>query len=59
MNLFKSINVIIAVRTQIVQPPVDTNVLLGHTATLQCKVSSDPTVPYQRDWYYHSNNNKQ
>lgn len=39
------------VRTQIIQPPVDTTVLLGVTATLQCKVSSDPTVPYNIDWY--------
>ncbi|XP_066157107.1 protein sidekick isoform X3 [Euwallacea fornicatus] len=41
----------VLVRTQIVQPPVDTRVLLGHTATLQCKVSSDPAVPYQLDWF--------
>lgn len=40
------------VKTQIIQPPVDTRVLLGHTATLQCKVSSDPLVPYQLDWYH-------
>nr|XP_014091561.1 protein sidekick isoform X15 [Bactrocera oleae] len=39
------------VRTQIIQPPVDTTVLLGLNATLQCKVSSDPTVPYNVDWY--------
>lgn len=39
------------VRTQIIQPPVDTTVLLGLTASLQCKVSSDPTVPYNIDWY--------
>lgn len=38
-------------RTQIIQPPVDTTVLLGLTATLQCKVSSDPSVPYNIDWY--------
>lgn len=43
----------VTVRTQIVQPPVDTRVLLGHTATLQCKVSSDPTVPYQLDWFHN------
>ncbi|XP_056641389.1 protein sidekick isoform X2 [Diorhabda sublineata] len=41
----------VLVRTQIVQPPVDTRVLLGQTATLQCKISSDPTVPYQLDWF--------
>lgn len=40
-----------AVRTQIIQPPVDSTVLLGHTTTLQCKVSSDPNVPYNIDWY--------
>lgn len=43
---------LIAVKTQIIQPPVDTRVLLGHTATLQCKVSSDPLVAYQLDWYH-------
>ncbi|XP_073831581.1 sidekick cell adhesion molecule isoform X13 [Musca autumnalis] len=41
----------VLVRTQIIQPPVDTTVLLGLTASLQCKVSSDPTVPYNIDWY--------
>ncbi|XP_055618243.1 protein sidekick isoform X3 [Toxorhynchites rutilus septentrionalis] len=41
----------VMVRTQIVQPPADTTVLLGHTAALQCKVSSDPTVPFNIDWY--------
>nr|XP_018910641.1 PREDICTED: protein sidekick isoform X1 [Bemisia tabaci] len=43
----------VLVRTQIIQPPVDTRVLLGHTATMQCKVSSDPSVPYQIDWFYN------
>lgn len=33
------------------QPPADTRVLLGLTAALQCKVSSDPTVPFNIDWY--------
>lgn len=42
---------LLAVRTQIVQPPADTTVLLGHTAALQCRVSSDPTVPFNIDWY--------
>ncbi|XP_055684947.1 protein sidekick isoform X2 [Lutzomyia longipalpis] len=41
----------VMVRTQIIQPPVDTVVLLGHTAMLQCKVSSDPSVPFNIDWY--------
>ncbi|XP_024084969.1 protein sidekick [Cimex lectularius] len=44
----------VLVRTQIIQPPVDTKVLLGNTATLQCKVSSDPTVPYQIDWFHNN-----
>ncbi|XP_030377973.1 protein sidekick [Scaptodrosophila lebanonensis] len=41
----------VLVRTQIIQPPVDTTVLLGVTASLQCKVSSDPSVSYNIDWY--------
>ncbi|XP_044271077.1 protein sidekick isoform X2 [Tribolium madens] len=41
----------VLVRTQIIQPPVDTRVLLGHTATLQCKISSDPAVPFELRWY--------
>lgn len=41
------------VRTQIIQPPVDTRVLLGHTATLQCKVSSDPSVPFDIAWFHN------
>ncbi|XP_063224987.1 protein sidekick isoform X2 [Bacillus rossius redtenbacheri] len=40
----------VLVRTQIIQPPVDTRVLLGQTATLQCRVSSDPSVPYRISW---------
>ncbi|KAL1140779.1 hypothetical protein AAG570_000709, partial [Ranatra chinensis] len=44
----------VLVRTQIIQPPLDTRVLLGTTATLQCKVSSDPSVPYQVDWFHNS-----
>lgn len=40
-----------AVRTQIVQPPADTRVLLGLTASLQCRVSSDPSVPFNIDWF--------
>lgn len=43
-----------AVRTQIIQPPADTRVLLGLTASLQCKVSSDPSVPFNIDWYRES-----
>lgn len=33
------------------QPPADTRVLLGLTALLACKVSSDSSVPYNIDWY--------
>lgn len=39
------------VRTQIIQPPADTRVLLGLTASLQCRVSSDPSVPFNIDWF--------
>ncbi|CAG9821930.1 unnamed protein product, partial [Phaedon cochleariae] len=46
-----SAHLLVLVRTQIIQPPVNTTVLLGQTATLQCKISSDPAVPYQLDWY--------
>ncbi|CAD1468247.1 unnamed protein product [Heterotrigona itama] len=42
------------VRTQIVQPPVDTSVLLGYTAELQCKVSNDPSVLYDIAWFHNS-----
>ncbi|XP_064477865.1 protein sidekick-like isoform X1 [Ornithodoros turicata] len=40
----------VLVRTQIVQPPVDTRVILGSTAELQCKVSHDPSVPFTIRW---------
>ncbi|GBP10993.1 Protein sidekick [Eumeta japonica] len=43
----------VLVRTQIVAPPVDTRVLLGHTATLPCKVSNDPNVKYNIDWFHN------
>ncbi|ODM95509.1 Protein sidekick [Orchesella cincta] len=48
-----SAHVSILVRTQIVQPPADTQVILGHVATLQCKVSSDPALPYEIDWEHN------
>ncbi|KAK2577700.1 hypothetical protein KPH14_000883, partial [Odynerus spinipes] len=44
----------ITVRTQIIQPPVDTSVLLGHTAELQCKVSNDPSVLYDIAWFHNT-----
>ncbi|XP_041766363.1 protein sidekick isoform X3 [Anopheles merus] len=45
----------VLVRTQINRPPADTTVLLGHSAALECGVSSDPTVPYNIDWYREPN----
>ena len=42
----------VLVRTQIIQPPVDTKVILGHVASLQCRASSDPNVPYEIRWYH-------
>ncbi|XP_076288638.1 sidekick cell adhesion molecule isoform X2 [Lasioglossum baleicum] len=44
----------VLVRTQIVQPPVDTSVLLGYTAELQCKVSNDPSVLFDIAWFHNS-----
>ncbi|XP_053987372.1 protein sidekick isoform X4 [Hylaeus volcanicus] len=44
----------VLVRTQIIQPPVDTSVLLGYTAELQCKVSNDPSVLYDIAWFHNS-----
>ena len=40
------------VKTQISQPPVDTRVILGHVASLQCKVSHAPSVDVQVIWYH-------
>jgi protein sidekick len=45
---------IVTVRTRIVQPPVDTSVLLGRTTELQCKVSNDPSVMYDMAWFHNS-----
>lgn len=42
----------VRVRTQITQPPVDTKVILGNTATLQCRVSHDANVEYELQWIY-------
>lgn len=42
----------VLVRTQIIQPPVDTKVILGHIASLQCRATSDPNVPYEIRWYH-------
>ncbi|XP_052873091.1 protein sidekick [Anopheles cruzii] len=45
----------VLVRTQIIRPPADTIVLLGHSAAIECGVSSDPNVPYNIDWYREPN----
>lgn len=44
----------LTVKTQISQPPSDTKVLLGQDAMLQCKISGDPNVPYQIDWFHNN-----
>ena len=41
-------------RTQIVQPPVDTRVILGHVATMQCRVSGDSSVSYSVQWRHEN-----
>lgn len=40
----------VSVKTQISQPPVDTRVILGRVATLQCKVSHAPSVAVHIQW---------
>ena len=49
-KIIKSADVTVLVRTQIIQPPADTQVILGHVATMQCKVSSDPALHYEIEW---------
>ncbi|XP_015175534.1 PREDICTED: protein sidekick isoform X1 [Polistes dominula] len=44
----------VLVRTQIIKPPVDTSVLLGHTAELQCQISNDPSVLYDIAWFHNA-----
>ena len=44
----------VLVRTQIVQPPSDTKVILGHVAKIHCKVSSDSGVGYEVVWYHEA-----
>lgn len=54
LNIFIiSLFLSLTVRTQIIQPPVDTSVLLGNTAELQCKVSNDPNVVYDIAWFHN------
>lgn len=33
---------------------MDTKVLLGQNSIMKCKVSSDPTVLYQIDWFHNN-----
>ncbi|KAG8182396.1 hypothetical protein JTE90_018287, partial [Oedothorax gibbosus] len=47
-------HLIVLVRTQIIQPPVDTRVILSSTAELQCKVSHDQAVPFTVNWYFNN-----
>ena len=42
----------VLVRTQIILPPVDTKVILGHVASMSCKVSADNNVPFEVSWYH-------
>jgi len=42
----------VLVRTQIIVPPSDTKVILGHVAKLYCKVSSDSAVLYEVVWHH-------
>ena len=42
----------VLVRTQIIQPPGDTKVILGHVAKIYCRVSSDAGVDYNIAWYH-------
>ncbi|XP_026815472.1 protein sidekick isoform X3 [Rhopalosiphum maidis] len=41
-------------KTTIVEPPMDTRVLLGQNSIMKCKVSSDPSVLYQIDWFHNN-----
>lgn len=44
-----------SVKTHIIQPPVDTRVILGRVASLQCKVSHAPSVSVDIHWYHEKN----
>ncbi|KAG7208959.1 hypothetical protein KM043_015128 [Ampulex compressa] len=41
-------------RTQIIQPPMDTSVLLGYTAKLHCTISNDPSILYDIAWFHNA-----
>eukprot|EP00090_Calanus_glacialis_P041134 TRINITY_DN7227_c0_g1_i2.p1 TRINITY_DN7227_c0_g1~~TRINITY_DN7227_c0_g1_i2.p1 ORF type:complete len:2186 (-),score=220.82 TRINITY_DN7227_c0_g1_i2:579-7136(-) len=42
----------VLVRTQIIQPPSDTKVILGHVAKISCRVSSDSGVGFDVSWFH-------
>ena len=42
----------VLVRTQIIQPPSDTKVILGHVAKIYCRVSSDSGVGFDVSWFH-------
>lgn len=43
----------VMIRTRIIEPPIDTSVLLGQTAELQCKIVNDPSVMYDIVWFHN------
>ncbi|KAK2714209.1 hypothetical protein QYM36_008691 [Artemia franciscana] len=49
---FQSLLQRLLLKTKIVQPPGDTRVIVGHIATMYCKVSSDSSVPYEIKWFH-------
>lgn len=49
------IYLLFSVKTQISQPPVDTRVILGRVASLQCKVSHADTVAFAVHWLHNNN----
>ncbi|XP_032667405.1 protein sidekick isoform X2 [Odontomachus brunneus] len=44
----------VMIRTRITEPPIDTSVLLGQTAELQCKIANDPSVMYDMAWFHNA-----
>ncbi|XP_076339933.1 protein sidekick-like isoform X2 [Tachypleus tridentatus] len=44
----------VLVHTKIIQPPVDTQVILSSTGRLSCKVSHDPSIPFTTTWYVNN-----
>ena len=50
--LFRDLRHIFIPSNCLIQPPVDTKVILGHVASMQCRVSADPNVPFEVDWFH-------